>query len=121
MAKVEGPKNAPEKAPAKAKAGNGEPKAPKVPRVVTYAGPAKEKQLVAPEKTLRGRCIALMQKGWVTIKDVEALCDAFDKERNKESKTVHRRAHELVKLVNKANGFAIEQREDGAFRIPPAA
>jgi hypothetical protein len=112
------PKNAPPKAESKGSNGDAtKPKKPKAPRVVSYAGPAGEKQHMPPEKTLRARCIALLQQGFKTIKDVEALCADFDKERNKESKTVHRRAHELVKLVNKANGFAIEQNEAGQFRI----
>lgn len=114
------PKNAP---PTTATDGNNKKpkkKAPKAPRVVSYAGDAGEKQTTPPEKSLRARCIVLMQKGWANIKDVEALCAEFDKERSKESKTVHRRAHELVKLVNKANGWPVEQNEAGQFRIPPA-
>ncbi|KKK62327.1 hypothetical protein LCGC14_3005470, partial [marine sediment metagenome] len=60
MAKT--PKNAPPATEKVGNKGNGKPKVPKVPRKVSYAGDAGEKQTIPPEKSLRARCIVLLQK-----------------------------------------------------------
>lgn len=60
-------------------------------------------------KSLRALTItALSEKGGKTFKEVEAIVRDFDAARGKTSTTVERRAYELIRLINSANGYGIK-------------